>query len=89
MSDFGKEFFRRILVHLSRGERVEAENFGRFIAPIVPGRKVKVIGGHVKQTGDKRVIRFRTAPKAKIALNAELEAAKAKTSKPEGEDVGR
>lgn len=71
MSNFGSEFFRRILRALARGERVEAENFGTFRAPVVPGRKVVGLDKKIRWTSDKRVIRFRASNKAKRVLNAE------------------
>lgn len=70
MSDFGKEFFRRILRALAQGLRVEAENFGTFHAPIVPGRKVVGLDSKIRWTSDKRVIRFRSSNNAKKILNA-------------------
>lgn len=79
MSDFGGELFRRILRALSMGERVEAEGFGVFRAPVTPGRKIRGLKGTVELTGDKRIIRFRASVHAKRAVNALLDAAKKKT----------
>lgn len=69
LTDFGQEVFRRMLVELSKGERVEAEGFGTFRAPVAAARTVKGLKANVKLTSEKRIIRFRASVFAKEAVN--------------------
>lgn len=81
VSDLGAELFRRILKRLGRGERVEAEGFGTFRAPVTPGRKVAGLKGDIGLTRDRRIIRFRASVHAKHAVNVLLEAVAGKKGK--------
>lgn len=73
LSEFGAELFRRIVKRLGLGERIEVEGFGTFRAPVMAGRSVRGLKSNVTLTRDKRVIRFRASPAAKVKVNEKFD----------------
>jgi nucleoid DNA-binding protein len=69
LGGFGPELFRRILVRLSEGDRVEVEQFGSFRSSTMKGRIYTNLKGSVVASKDKLVIRFRASPRAKAKVN--------------------
>lgn len=70
MSDVGRELFRRILDHLTRGENVVVENFGRFSVKHRKSRRVAGLATGVSELPEYWQIIFRAAATAKSAVKA-------------------
>ena len=68
LTEVGVELFRRILVKLSKGERVDVERFGSFRVKLRAAQKVEGMQGGISVFPAYARIIFRAYPGAKEAL---------------------
>lgn len=69
LTEIGAEVFRRVLLRLVTGERVEVEKFGVFRLKNQPARTIEGLKSNVTYIRAYRQINFRALPHAKAAVN--------------------
>lgn len=70
LSEVADTIFQRVLIGLRDGKRVQINHFGSFsISDIQPRNLEFKVAGKLYEMGSRRVIRFRSSPRAKKYIN--------------------